>query len=64
MAREIRDVDLKEKIMEVWEGEKGRKVYGARKIWLELNSAGDPRCQPGTEATADDAARRSCGPAV
>ena len=26
--------------MEVWEGEKGRKVYGARKIWLELNSQG------------------------
>jgi len=31
-AREIRDVVLKEQIMEVW-GEKGRKVYGARKIW-------------------------------
>ena len=26
--------------MGVWEGEKGRKVYGARKIWLELNSQG------------------------
>ena len=39
-AREIRDEDLKEKIMEVWEGEKGRKVYGAWKIWLELNSRG------------------------
>jgi putative transposase len=45
-AREIRDEVLKEKIMEVWEGEKGRKVYGARKIWLELNSRGIPvaRC--------------------
>ena len=45
-AREIRDAGLKEKIMEVWEGEKGRKVYGARKIWLELNSQGIPvaRC--------------------
>jgi putative transposase len=78
-AREIRDVVLKEKVMEVWEGEKGRKVYGARKIWLELNSqgiavarctverlmrAGDPRGQPGAEEAADDAARRSCGPAV
>jgi putative transposase len=31
---------LKEKIMEVWKGEKGRKVYGARKIWLELKSQG------------------------
>ena len=32
--------------MEVWEGGKGRKVYGARKIWLELNSRGIPvaRC--------------------
>jgi putative transposase len=26
--------------MEVWIGEKGRGVYGARKIWLELNSQG------------------------
>jgi hypothetical protein len=26
----------------VWSGEKGRKVYGARKIWLELNSQGVP----------------------
>ena len=39
-AREIRDAVLKEKIMEVWAGEEGRKVYGARKIWLELNSQG------------------------
>ena len=45
-AREIRDMILKEKIVEVWAGEKGRKVYGARKIWLELNSGGIPvaRC--------------------
>ena len=45
-AREIRDITLKEKIMGVWEGEKGRKVYGARKIWPELNSGGVPvaRC--------------------
>jgi putative transposase len=44
--REIRDVVLKEKIMKVREGEKGRKVYGARKVWLELNSGGVPvaRC--------------------
>ena len=35
--------------MEVREGEKGRKVYGARKIWLELNSRGIPvaRCTVG-----------------
>jgi putative transposase len=36
----MRDAVLKEKIMEVWSGAKGRKVYGARKIWLELNSQG------------------------
>ena len=32
--------------MKVWGGDKGRKVYGARKIWLELNSQGIPvaRC--------------------
>jgi len=66
--------------MEVWEGDKGRKVYGARKIWLELNSRGIAvaRCtverlmrelgirgrEPGAEEAADDAARRSGGPAV
>ena len=32
--------------MEVWKGRKGRKVYGARKMWLKLNSEGIPvaRC--------------------
>jgi len=39
-AREERDVYLKGKIMETWDGEKGRKVYGARKIWLALNGQG------------------------
>jgi putative transposase len=39
-ARETRDAALKEKIMEVWKGEKGREVYGARKVWLELNRQG------------------------
>jgi putative transposase len=39
-ARETRDGVLKEKIMEVWKGEKGREVYGARKVWLELNRQG------------------------
>ena len=28
---------LEEKIVEVWKGRKGREVYGARKVWLELN---------------------------
>ena len=40
-ARESRDAMLKEKIMTVWKGEKGREVYGARKIWLELNRQGE-----------------------
>ena len=31
---------LEEKIMEVWKGEAGREVYGARKVWLELNRQG------------------------
>jgi len=37
---------LKEKIVEVWKGRKGREVYGARKVWLELNRQGIPiaRC--------------------
>jgi putative transposase len=26
--------------MEVWKSKKGREVYGARKIWLKLNSQG------------------------
>jgi len=26
--------------MEVWKGETGREVYGAQKIWLELNRQG------------------------
>ena len=39
-ARDARDAMLKEKIMEVWKGETGREVYGARKVWLELNRRG------------------------
>ena len=39
-AREARDAILKGKIMEVWKGVKGREVYGARKVWLELNRQG------------------------
>ena len=32
--------------MEVWKGRKGREVYGARKVWLELSRQGVPvaRC--------------------
>jgi putative transposase len=40
-ARESRDAVLKDRIMSVWKGEKGREVYGARKIWLELNRNGE-----------------------
>ena len=39
-ARDTRDAMLKEKIMQVWKGEQGREVYGARKTWLELNRQG------------------------
>jgi putative transposase len=40
-ARELRDAVLEEKIMEVWKDrKKGREVYGARKVWLELNQQG------------------------
>jgi putative transposase len=40
--REIRDSVLKVKIMAVWEGGKGRKLLGARKIWLLMNSEDIP----------------------
>ena len=46
-AREIRDAALKDKIMGVWKDSgKGREVYGARKVWLELSRQGIPvaRC--------------------
>jgi putative transposase len=39
-ARDARDAVLREKIMATWKGEAGREVYGARKIWLELNRNG------------------------
>ena len=39
--RELRDVVLEGKIMEVWKDRKnGREVYGARKVWLALNQQG------------------------
>jgi len=41
-GREIRDSVLKVKIMEVWGSGKGRKVLGARKVWLLMNSQGIP----------------------
>jgi len=39
-ARDARDAVLKDKIMQVWKGERGREVYGARKVWLDLNMQG------------------------
>ena len=40
-AREARDEQLKEQIMRVWEDRrKGRRVYGARKVWLQLRREG------------------------
>jgi putative transposase len=41
-AREVSDSVLKVKIMEVWSSGKGRKVLGARKVWLPMNSDGIP----------------------
>lgn len=39
--RQIRDEQLKEKIMRVWENRrKGRGLYGARKVWLQLRRDG------------------------
>jgi putative transposase len=45
--RDSRDEWLKEQIMRVWEDrKKGRRVYGARKVWLQLRreSIGVARC--------------------
>lgn len=40
-ARATRDEELKEQIMAVWDQPgAGNRIYGARKIWLDLNSAG------------------------
>jgi len=40
-AREIRDEYLKKEIMRVWEDRRiGRKKYGARKVWRQLNREG------------------------
>ena len=38
-ARDARDEELKKEIMRVWK-EKGRGVYGARKVWRELSREG------------------------
>jgi putative transposase len=37
--RAVRDEYLKKEIMRVWKGA-GRKVYGARKVWIQLNREG------------------------
>src|SRR5260370_6682301 len=39
--RDIRDEQLKEQIMRVWENRrKGRRLYGARKVWRQLRREG------------------------
>jgi putative transposase len=38
-ARDARDEELKKEIMRVWK-EKGRRVYGARKVWRQLHREG------------------------
>jgi putative transposase len=39
--RRLRDEELKEQIMKVWDQPgPGNRLYGARKIWLVLNAAG------------------------
>jgi putative transposase len=39
--RDARDEQLKEQVMRVWENRrKGRRVYGARKVWLQLRREG------------------------
>jgi putative transposase len=39
-ARGVRDEYLKEQIMRAWESRKGRGLYAARKIWLQLRRDG------------------------
>jgi putative transposase len=40
-AREARDEQMKEQIMRVWEDRgKGRRLYGARKVWRQLRREG------------------------
>ncbi|HEX2297556.1 MAG TPA: IS3 family transposase [Pseudonocardiaceae bacterium] len=40
-ARAVRDEELTEQIMAVWDQPgPGNRIYGARKIWLELTTAG------------------------
>ena len=62
-VRDVRDGELKEEIMRVWK-KKGRRVYGARKVWRELNREGITvaRCTVerlmGDLGIADAAARR------
>jgi putative transposase len=39
--RDVRDEQLKEEIMRVWQDRrKGRRLYGARKVWLQLGREG------------------------
>jgi putative transposase len=40
-ARQVRDEQMKEQVMRVWEDRrKGRRLYGARKVWRQLRREG------------------------
>ena len=60
-ARAERDEELKKAIMQARE-KKGRKLYGAKKMWRELNRDGDRgRAVHGRAADALDGPRRPAG---
>ena len=65
LAREARDGRLKEQIMRVWENRrKGRRLYGARKIWLQLRREGVEVARRTVERLMRDMGhRRRIGPA-
>ena len=44
-ARVVRDEELKKEILGVWKGP-GRQLYGARKVWGELNRQGVTVAEP------------------
>jgi putative transposase len=61
-AREIRDVILREKVMEVWQGEKGRKVCGARKSLAGAEQPGNPVARCTVERLMRDLGIRGASP--
>ena len=59
-AREARDAELKKEIMRVWK-EKGRRVYGARKVWRQLQREGIDVARLYGGAADARAGHRRCG---